>query len=54
MEIIFAGAIATKSSDIHIEAQNENVRLRFRLDSDSGSNREGWYIDDILISEPNP
>ena len=32
MEIIFGGAIATKSSDIHIEAQDEQVRLRFRQD----------------------
>ena len=32
MEIIFAGAIATESSDVHIEAQNEQVRLRFRQD----------------------
>ncbi|MGB0925187.1 MAG: GspE/PulE family protein [Minisyncoccia bacterium] len=32
MEIIFGGAIATKSSDIHIEAQDEQVRIRFRQD----------------------
>jgi type IV pilus assembly protein PilB len=32
MEIIFGGAIATKSSDVHIEAQDEQVRLRFRQD----------------------
>ena len=32
MEVIFGGAIATKSSDVHIEAQNEQVRLRFRQD----------------------
>ena len=32
MEIIFAGSIATKSSDIHIEAQQDKVRLRFRQD----------------------
>lgn len=32
MEIIFGGAIATKSSDVHIEAQDEDVRLRFRQD----------------------
>ena len=32
MEVIFAGAIATKSSDVHIEAQDERVRLRFRQD----------------------
>ncbi len=32
MEIIFGGAIATKSSDIHIEAQKKQVRLRFRQD----------------------
>lgn len=32
MEVIFGGAIGTKSSDIHIEAQDENVRVRFRQD----------------------
>lgn len=32
MELIFAGAIATKSSDVHIEEQDEQVRLRFRQD----------------------
>ncbi|MCI5051419.1 MAG: type II/IV secretion system protein [Candidatus Pacebacteria bacterium] len=32
MEVIFGGAIGTKSSDIHIEAQDEQVRIRFRQD----------------------
>ncbi len=32
MEIIFGAAIATKTSDVHIEAQDEQVRLRFRQD----------------------
>ena len=32
MEIIFGGAIATESSDVHIEAQEGHVRLRFRQD----------------------
>jgi len=32
MEVIFGGAIGTKSSDVHIEAQNEKVRVRFRQD----------------------
>src|SRR5690606_5831372 len=32
MEIIFGGAIATESSDVHIEAQNNEVRIRFRQD----------------------
>lgn len=32
LEIILAGAIGTNSSDIHIEPQEEQVRLRFRLD----------------------
>ncbi len=32
LEVIFGSAIATKSSDIHIEAQDEQVRLRFRQD----------------------
>ncbi|MDB0020762.1 T9SS type A sorting domain-containing protein, partial [bacterium] len=31
-----------------------NVRLRFRLSSDGSANRQGWYIDDILIEEPCP
>jgi len=32
MELIFGAAIATKSSDIHIEPQETRVRLRFRQD----------------------
>lgn len=32
MEVIFGGAIATKTSDVHIEAQADQVRLRFRQD----------------------
>jgi type II secretory ATPase GspE/PulE/Tfp pilus assembly ATPase PilB-like protein len=32
LEIILAGAIATKASDIHIEPEKDDARLRFRLD----------------------
>ncbi len=32
LEIIIAGALATKASDIHMEPQEESVRLRYRLD----------------------
>jgi len=32
LEIILAGAIAIKASDIHIEAEKDNSRLRLRLD----------------------
>lgn len=32
MEIILAGAIATNSSDVHLEPEEEYVRLRYRLD----------------------
>lgn len=32
LEIIIAGALATKASDIHFEPQEESVRLRYRLD----------------------
>ncbi|MCB9808868.1 Flp pilus assembly complex ATPase component TadA [Candidatus Nomurabacteria bacterium] len=32
MEIIMGAAIATKSSDVHIEPQDEEVRLRYRQD----------------------
>jgi len=32
IEIIFAGAIALKASDVHIEPQEENVVVRIRLD----------------------
>lgn len=32
LEIILAGALVTDASDIHLEPQEENVRLRFRLD----------------------
>ncbi len=32
LEIILAGAISIKASDIHIEAEEDRARLRFRLD----------------------
>lgn len=32
LEIILAGALSSEASDIHIEPQNDQVRLRFRLD----------------------
>ncbi len=32
LEIIFGSAIKTKSSDVHIEAQEEKVRMRYRQD----------------------
>ncbi len=32
LEIILAGSLATLASDIHIEPQDEKVRLRYRLD----------------------
>ncbi len=32
LEIILAGAVATEASDIHVEPQEKEVRLRFRLD----------------------
>lgn len=32
LEVIFAGALALKASDIHIEPEEEAVRLRYRLD----------------------
>lgn len=32
LEIILAGALATHASDIHVEPEENNVRLRFRLD----------------------
>jgi type II secretory ATPase GspE/PulE/Tfp pilus assembly ATPase PilB-like protein len=32
LEIILAGAISTKASDIHLEAEEKDARLRYRLD----------------------
>ena len=32
LEILIAGALATKASDIHIEPEEKDVRVRFRLD----------------------
>lgn len=32
VEIVIAGAIATKASDIHVEPEEESARLRFRID----------------------
>lgn len=32
MEVVLAGALATKTSDIHFEAEDDNARLRYRVD----------------------
>jgi type II secretory ATPase GspE/PulE/Tfp pilus assembly ATPase PilB-like protein len=32
LELIFAGALALRASDIHIEPENQTIRLRYRLD----------------------
>lgn len=32
LEILIAGALATKASDIHVEPEDKDVRVRFRLD----------------------
>lgn len=32
IETVLAGALATKSSDIHFEAEEKNVRIRYRVD----------------------
>lgn len=34
LEIILAGGLVTEASDIHIEAEEERVRLRYRLDGE--------------------
>ena len=43
-EIILAGAIAVKASDIHIEPEKEKARLRLRLDG---------VLHDIMFFENN-
>lgn len=32
VEIVLAGAMATKSSDVHVEPEEESARIRFRID----------------------
>ncbi len=32
--------------------KQDSVRIRFRIDADGSVQRDGWYIDDILINEP--
>ncbi len=32
VEIVLAGAMATKSSDVHVEPEEDNARIRFRID----------------------
>lgn len=44
LEVILAGAIAIEASDIHIEPNEDNVRLRFRLDG---------VLNDILSFDTN-
>ena len=44
LEIILAGAIAIKASDVHIEPEEKNTRLRIRLDG---------VLHDVLFFEKN-
>ncbi len=44
LEIILAGAISVGASDIHIEPEDNSVRLRYRMDG---------VLNDILEIEPN-
>lgn len=44
LEIILAGAISIKASDIHIEPEKEKVKLRFRLDG---------VLQDVMFFEHN-
>ena len=44
LEIIIAGALATEASDIHIEPEEDYVRLRYRLD--------GVLIDNLNFNQP--
>jgi type IV pilus assembly protein PilB len=43
LEIVLAGGIATNASDIHVEPQEEQVRLRYRLDG---------VLQDVAFVEP--
>jgi type II secretory ATPase GspE/PulE/Tfp pilus assembly ATPase PilB-like protein len=43
LEVILAGAIAIKASDVHIEPEQERMRVRYRLDG---------ILQDILFLEP--
>jgi len=43
-----------QAADYDLSAFSGPVKIRFRFTSDSGINREGWYIDDIEIRGPMP
>lgn len=47
----WSGTVTTwtqKSVDLAAYAGSD-VQLRFRFGSDAGTNREGWYVDDVLV-----
>lgn len=48
METIMAGAVANEGSDIHIEPQDANVRLRYRLD---GVLHDIFYFDRKIYTQ---
>ncbi len=45
LELIFAGALALKASDIHIEPEEQTIRLRYRLD---GVLLDVFYLEHML------
>jgi len=52
----FTGVYDWQREQLDLSAyKTDNVKIRFRLESDSRIAYDGWYIDDVRISElPNP
>lgn len=51
----YAGAIPWTAQTMDLAAYaGQTIQIRFRFGSDSGTNREGWYVDDIQVRGEGP
>ncbi len=47
--MVFAGSRDWHQINFDLSAYEGDAQIRFRFGTDYGANREGWYIDDVLI-----
>jgi len=47
---VYGGLIEWAYDSVTLRSDADSIKVRFRFFSDTGTTREGWYIDDISIS----
>lgn len=47
---VFSGSFDWRQDAVVIEDQAGSVQFRFRFGSDGATAREGWYVDDVVVS----